>query len=101
MATTRGTTPSHVFIVDIDLTTAEVLYITYEQDGHEVLEKDINSVDIETDRVTVKLTQEETLSLKAQKNVEIQIRARYPDGTAVASNIINTSAKRILKEGEI
>lgn len=97
----RGTTPSHIFTCDIDLTDAEVLYISYEQEDKIIIEKTLDDVTIDAETITVKLTQAETLALKMNQGVKIQIRARFPDGTAVASNIINTRAEEILKEGEI
>ena len=96
----RGTTPTNIFTVDVDLTDAEVIYITYKQAGVVVIEKDIDDITVAVDSLTVKLTQEETLGFK-DRDVEVQIRARYPNGDAIASNIIKTTAKNILKEGVI
>ena len=101
MATTRGTTPTHRFNTDIDLTQAEVLYVTYKQGSEIVLEKEKADIDIESDHIEFKLTQEDTLKFNSKGTVSIQIRARFADGTAVASNIISSGAKEILKDGEI
>ena len=97
----RGTTPIHTFIPDIDLTGMEVLFITYVQDGKTVLEKTIEDTTYDGEKITVSFTQEDTLAFHTAKRVEIQIRARFPDGSAVASNILNVPVERILKEGEI
>lgn len=97
----RGTTPTHEFKTDTDLTNAEVLYITYKQGEKKIIEKDIDSVSVETDKVTTSLTQEETLSVAPYGTVKIQIRARLADGTAVASNIMSASPEDILKDGVI
>ena len=96
----RGTTPTNIFNVDADLTTASAVYITYEQDGVTAFEKTLEDILVEANKLTVTLTQEETLSLK-EKDVRIQIRAKYPDGSAIASNIIITTAGAILKKGVI
>ena len=96
----RGTTPNNIFSVDIDLTGAEVVYITYSQKGETVIEKTIDDITITSESLTVTLTQAETLRLK-EREVEIQIRARFPNGDAVASEVIKTTAGRILKEGVI
>lgn len=97
----RGTTPTHTFTTDIDLTDAEVIFITYEQAGEVVMEKTADDLAITADSLTVKLTQEETLAFELGKPVEMQIRARFADGTAVASQVMRTNADVILKEGVI
>ena len=97
----RGTTPKHTFFTDIDLTMAEVIYITYEQNGRIILEKAMPDIKVRPDAVEVTLTQEETLAFEEYEQIRMQIRARYPDGKTVACNIINTNTKEILKEGVI
>ncbi len=89
----RGTTPTHVFHPDIDLTGAEVIYITYQQCEKTVLGKEIGDITVEADSLTVKLTQAETLRFRQNLDaaVKIQIRARWADGDAVASNVIQMS----------
>lgn len=96
----RGTTPTHTFLVDLDLTAAQVIYITYSQQNTPVLSKEIGDITVSADSLVTRLTQAETLQFK-EREVEIQIRARFSDGTAVASNIIKTTAERILKDGVI
>lgn len=97
----RGTTPTHVFETSVDLTTADVLFLTYKQGKSDVLEKTLDDVEVTEDRLTVKLSQEETLKFDKEKGVRIQCRAKFPDGTAIASEIINVQVCEILKEGEI
>lgn len=96
----RGTTPIHIFRTDVDLTNASVLFITYKQNGKIILEKSIDEVTIQKEVVTVYLSQKETL-LFNEGTVTIQIRAKFPDESTIASNLIRTSAYEILKEGEI
>lgn len=97
----RGTTPKHKFTVPIDLTSAAEIYITYKQANIVKVEKTKDDMTVTEELITLELTQEETLMFSAFENVEIQCRARYPDGTAVASNIHNVPVGRILKEGLI
>ena len=101
MAIDRGTTPTHYFDVDLDLTDAEVIYITYKQGSNTIIEKEKSDLDITPEHVSFKLTQKETLALKTSRDVEVQIRARFADGTAVDSNIMQSPVGRILKEGVI
>lgn len=103
----RGTTPCNIFITALDLSEAEVVYLTYSQNGMPVIEKDKSQLTFgyttETDprcKLTVTLTQEDTLKFD-KREIEIQIRARFSDGRAVASKIITASAERVLKDGVI
>lgn len=97
----RGTTPTNTITTDIDLTGVEVIYWTYVQGKRKVLEFDIDRIEISPSSIVVKLTQDETLAFDEKKNVEMQVRARYPDGTAVSSDIMTTTVGRILKDGVI
>lgn len=96
----RGTTPTNIFRTDVDLTNASVLFITYKQNGKVVLEKTIDDVSIHGEMVEVRLSQRETL-LFSEGIVTIQIRAKFQDDSVIASSLIRTSAREILKEGEI
>ena len=96
----RGTTPTNVFRTDVNLENASVLFVSYKQNGKVVLEKSLEDVSIKKTLVTVNLTQKETL-LFQDGIVTIQIRAKFPDNTAIASNLIRTTAEEIVKDGEI
>lgn len=105
MSQYRGTTPTHIFEVDIDLRTIEVLYLTYKQgDGcneRVVLEKALEDLTITEDLVTTKLTQEETLAFCPEEKIRMQFRGKFPNGDAVACNEMVTDFKGILKGGVI
>lgn len=96
----RGTTPTNIFNVDVNLTNADVIWITYAQQNKVVIEKNKDDITATAKTLTVELSQEDTLKL-TEREVDIQIRARFPDGTALASNIIKTTANKILKDGVI
>ena len=95
----RGSTPVNVFDVDVDLTGATI-YITYRQNGVNIIEKTGQDISVTSKDLTVSLSQEETLTF-TEGVVEIQIRYVFPDGSADASNIMRVSAERILKDGVI
>lgn len=98
----RGTTPTHTFNTNIDLSDAAVLYVTYKQGNEVMMEKAIDDCVISADKVVVHLSQAETLAFQSYAGqVDMQIRARFPDGSAVASNIMTVAAGKILKDGEI
>ena len=98
----RGTTPTHTFTLPDGMTGSEfeVIYITYSQNSHAVLEKEKSQMLFSGNEVIIHLTQKDTLCFEPGP-VKIQLRARLPDGQAVASNIISTTAREILKDGEI
>ena len=96
----RGTTPTNTFTVDVDLRQATALYVTYKQNSRVILEKTLADATITETSVAVTLTQEDTLAF-AQGSVHIQIRAKYSDGAAIASNIIVAPVDQILKDGVI
>lgn len=100
----RGTTPTNTFKTALDLSDADVIYITYKQQGVVVVEKTKDDITFTTEQqlycMTIGLTQENTLAF-GSGNVSVQIRARFNDGRAVASNIITVPVQLILKEGVI
>ena len=95
----RGTTPINKFTVPVDLTGATV-FIDYEQDGQIVIEKTGTDLTVSSTSIQTMLTQEETLAFHPGR-VFVQIRYVTSDGTADASNIISTTAERIIKDGVI
>lgn len=97
----RGTTPSNIFTVDTDLTSAEALYITYRQGYKTVVEKSLtDGIEVTAETITVTLSQADTLKF-AKGDVEMQIRARFPGGEAIASQIMTAPVEAILKDGVI
>lgn len=96
----RGTTPTIVITVTgCDMGLFDRVYIAIQQNGNTIVKK-MEDVRIEGNTVTLTLTQEETLSLQTG-DVQIQMRARTGDGTAVASEIRTVPVDRILQEGVI
>lgn len=96
----RGTTPTLTFNMPFDSTGVEEIYITFVQGRETVLEKTLADVVWNKKVIEVELTQEETLEFKTGM-IEIQLRVKFDDGTAMASDLIYTTAKTILKEGAI
>ena len=96
----RGTTPTNTFTVDTDLTNAVAVYVTYSQGKNVIIEKSMEDLTITSTKVEVTLSQEDTLAFSGGA-VQIQIRAKFGDGSAIASNIIMASVDQILKDGVI
>lgn len=97
----RGTTPTNTFDVDVDLRNAEVIWLTYKQNSKIVIEKEKDDLEVDENEVRVYLTQEETLALKDTVPVRMQFRARFADGNAIKSNIMQATVEEILKDGVI
>ena len=127
----RGTTPYHSFILPLTSDKIDTLYITYMQNDEVILDKQlgeegvsIEDTNFETEnahmetliegditpapssKVTVHLTQEETLAFTfypaARKNIAvIQVRVLGIDGEAYASNPITERIFGVLKDGVI
>lgn len=101
----RGTTPRLVFRFDneVDLSDITALWITIKNKlGTKSKTYGLEDAEIDDDEDTIalELTQEDTLYF-SEGELNIQIRVKNSDDAAYASNIVKTTMKRILKEGEI
>ena len=99
----RGTTPRLIFNVKFDISKIEVLWITFKQGKSIIIEKQLSDCTLSYDKnqIIVNLTQEETLSLSADKDLIIQIRVRFTNGKAGVSKEIDTYVNDILHDGVI
>lgn len=77
------------------------VFITYTQNGNTVFEKTINDCSFSEGRVSVDLSQEETLMLTDQVAIKAQIRARLKNGKVTKSNIVEARTDYLLKDGVI
>ncbi|MDO4377976.1 MAG: hypothetical protein Q4C64_02335 [Erysipelotrichia bacterium] len=101
-----GTTPKIEITLDIPLTTIKEIWVTFATViGTELLTKKKADCVIGTDKITVPLTQDETLQLNpssaTDNKVLIQVRVLTNDNQAFASAIDEIRVERILKEGVI
>ena len=98
----RGTTPTYTFTLPdgVRLDDFIAAYLTFSQNGRTVLEKTKSELEATESGFRLLLSQTDTLRF-APGSVKIQLRARMPDGTAVASNVISATAQEVLKDGEI
>ena len=103
----RGTTPT----LSIKLNQAvpfDTLYVTFAQGEKIVLERNLSQVDVETTIdetvISLTLTQEDTLELKTDQPVFVQIRGKVGDtayATAVSDPSMRFRVQDILKKGTI
>lgn len=94
----RGTTPTLNFQLPFEVSQITKLNIALSQNDTVVIEKNLSDVTRSGRKISVKLSEAETLSLNDKKELEIQLRVAV-GSTKLASNIIKTTVKRILKEG--
>ena len=94
----RGTTPTHTFNVPLLAENIKKVKITYEQDGVNILTKRESDCTIANKKVTVRLTQEETLRFDHEKLVTIQIRVLSQNDDALSSYPFSVNAIDCLDE---
>ena len=97
----RGSTPTCIFDVDMDLRDAVKVLITFKQDDMIIFEKDLPDVTVTETQVQVKLTQADTLKLDADKKVQMQIRPKFANGDTFPSDVMETTVEELLRDGEI
>lgn len=97
----RGTTPQLEFTLPIEAVTLSEGYISFAQEGRLLFSKSLADCAASGNVLLLRLSQEETLRFRSGRTVEIQIRAKTVTGRAIASEIIEESADRILKDGVI
>ena len=97
----RGTTPTLEFIIPFDTGQLAEAFVTLSQNGVVVIDKALEECNCGGNKLSVRLTQEETLKLQCDCITEIQVRARTLEGEAIASNINRVQTGRILKDGVI
>ena len=97
----RGTTPTLEFAIPFETSVLAEAFVTLSQNNVVVLDKALAECKCDDMKLSVKLSQEETLKLDCNCKTEIQVRVRTKEGDALASDIIIVDTKRILKDGVI
>lgn len=109
-----GATPTHYFEVDADLSNVTDARISYLQNDEVIVRKNYSEGDVEItseevvedeETITVytlftTLTEEETLLFSENSPVRIQIRCKFPDGTKMISEVIETTSGELLDKEE-
>lgn len=108
MAIIRGTTPTLTFHVKdetLDLDQIVDIWITFKTKAG-VSPKEITfgmedvAIDAQERTITLNLTQEDTLEF-TNSNMVVQLRVKFDNDMAYASNIMDIDIRHILKEGVI
>lgn len=96
----RGTTPTLAFTLPIEAATITALNIALAQCGRVVVSRDLDGVETDGRKITMTLTEEETLQLHSGCDLAIQLRIGVDD-TRMASQIFTVPVERILQEGKL
>lgn len=94
----RGTTPTHVFVLPIEVSKIRELRITYKQMDRIVLEKTEKEVKMDGSTVQFTLTQEESLAFRKEYAAKVQMKVLTDDGVVLASPVKELKTSEILNE---
>lgn len=101
----RGTTPTIIATVtsDVDLTEVAEVWLYLAQQNKIKVDKKLDSVEIDAENktMTITLSQEDTLALKAETDTLFQIRLLLNDSTALATLASKVTVKEVYKGGII
>lgn len=95
----RGTTPTYTFDIPLDASLIADLRLSFAQEGTELVKKTKNDITLEGQKITVRLTQEDTLKFDHGKStVQIQLRVLTTGGDVMTSDIMNVNVWQSLNE---
>lgn len=99
----RGTTPTYTFSLSIDPLAIKSIWITFKQEmkleEDRILTKTMDDgVTYNGEKVSLTLTQEETLSFKENIPIEIQGKVLTTDNKVIPTSIKTDNCGRILNE---
>lgn len=100
MVTVRGTTPTITFRLPFQTDQIRDVEIYFAQKNF-LFQKDTEDCSFEENRITVTLSQEETMQLNEGLSLRLQARIVFTNGAIGATRILNTSVVGLLKEGMI
>lgn len=98
-----GTTPTNKFEIaeigkEIPIELIKALKVTYRQNYRIILEKYKTDCQVETGKIILKLTQDETFKFDDTKSISIQIRILTENGDCFATDVITVSADECLDD---
>ena len=101
----QSTTPDVIFTVDVDLTSATEVSVTFQQNNKNVLVLDASSLTITPTTITHTFTQRESLRFNADIPAYIQIKAMLSDGRVISHknplvmNVYEIFDRRVFGDG--
>lgn len=101
----RGTTPTIIINVrsNIDLSQVSDIWVYIYQQGSLVIDKQLTDVTIDSEnkKITLALSQADTLALSSDFGALFQVRLLLSGGTALATVATNVVVKEVYKNGII
>lgn len=97
----RGTTPELIFTLPFEANALAEVWVTLAQMGKVIINKTMAECQANGKELIVHLSQEETLKLDGNSQVNVQIRARDKGGNAYRSQIFTADPGQLLKDGVI
>lgn len=95
----RGTTPTFCLKMNRRIDGYEEISVAFSQKHSLVLEKATKDCHVDGNYLVIGLSQEETLRFSSGIPTSIQVRVRFNEMNAIASNVIMIDTKKILREG--
>ncbi len=83
----RGTTPTHTFTLPFDSSFVKSLSVIYSQNDIKILTKRFADCTKDGKKISVRLSQRETLLFNTKDPVEVQIRVLTLEGDALSTAI--------------
>ena len=97
----QGTTPTIVFNLPFNVSVIENCEIYFAQNDELVVTKGYNDCILSGNTMTVQLFQSDTLQFDPEEKLQIQVRFRYTNGTAEATNITKVKVGDLLSDAVI
>mgnify|MGYP000149204732 FL=1 len=98
----RGTTPTLTFKLPIQTGQITALSVAIKQDGVLRLDKGLEDVTMDGDTISLTLTEDETLALRASENMPCKVQLRVGVGdTRMASQVFEVAVDEILRDGAL
>lgn len=94
----RGTTPTHTFVLPMDVSLCSKLRVIYAQDDKVVIKVENDRFKRDGKTISCVLTQEETLALDCKKYCDIQLRVLTHAGEVLAGEIEKEKVGRCLDD---
>lgn len=92
-----GGTPLHEFELDLaEMPNIVEVLISYTQNGRVILRKKLKDCTLEGNKLSVRLTQEDTLKFTEDHKVRIQIKLKTDEGRILPSEVMVTPTSRCL-----
>ncbi len=97
----RGTTPTMIFGLPFKAELLATAYVTVQQNDTTIFEKQLSDCTCDDELLSVKLTQEDTLSLSSDSKAKIRLVVKTLGGDRLESFPVIESVEDTSKEGVI